>query len=190
MESPRKEQVYDTAGRLFSQRGYAATSMRDIARELDILGGSLYAHVSSKEDLLWGIISDWAERFFSAVRPWTEAELPAAERLEGMLRAHVQVVIDHIERATVFLRDWQYLSSPRHEQIATLRDEYEQIYRTTIKAGVTEGALLSTNPNLTATLILASLNSMTSWYRASGELGAGAIADQYVQLLLQGLLRR
>ncbi len=53
----RREQIYNTAGTLFSRRGYAATSIRDIARELDLQGGSLYAHIDSKEDVLWAIVS-------------------------------------------------------------------------------------------------------------------------------------
>ena len=48
---PRREQIYDVASRLFSERGYHATSMRDLAGELGMQGGSLYAHISSKEDL-------------------------------------------------------------------------------------------------------------------------------------------
>lgn len=96
----RREQIYSTAGALFSRRGYAATSVRDIARELDLQGGSLYAHIASKEEVLWALVSDAAERFFAAVRPLALSGAPAAERLRGMIQAHIRVVTDQLERAT------------------------------------------------------------------------------------------
>jgi TetR/AcrR family transcriptional regulator, cholesterol catabolism regulator len=71
----RRRQIEDVASALFSSRGYAATSMRDIARALDLQGGSLYAHIPSKEAVLAAIVEEAAEEFHAAVRP--VAERPA-----------------------------------------------------------------------------------------------------------------
>ena len=68
----RRRQIEDVASALFSSRGYAATSMRDIARALDLQGGSLYSHIPSKEAVLAAIVEEAAEEFHAAVRPIAE----------------------------------------------------------------------------------------------------------------------
>src|ERR671932_338609 len=99
----RRQQIEDVASALFSRRGYAATSMRDIAKALDLQGGSLYAHIPSKEAVLAAIVEQAAERFHGAVRPLAEEPGPAAARLRAMIAAHVRVVTSSLDRAKVFL---------------------------------------------------------------------------------------
>ncbi len=186
----RREQIYTTAGALFSRRGYAATSVRDIARELDLQGGSLYAHIKSKEDVLWAIVWGAAERFFAAVRPLAESDAPISDRLRGMIHAHIGVVAGQIERATVFLQDWKFLSPPRREHIAALRGEYEGLYREVIAEGIAEGVFAPTDPKLAATLVLSALNGIPGWYRADGGLSPDDVAEGFATMLLNGLKAR
>jgi AcrR family transcriptional regulator len=183
----RREQIYNTAGALFSRRGYAATSVRDIAGELDLQGGSLYAHIKSKEDVLWAIVSRAAEQFLAAARPLAASDTPAPARLRGMIRAHIAVVTGRIEQATVFLQDWKYLSSPRREQIGALRDEYEGLYRATIADGVARGEFAPTDPKLAATMVLSAINGVHAWYRPAGPLSPDEIAERFADMLLNGL---
>ena len=68
-EVSRRQQIEDAASTLFRERGYAATSVRDIAQALDMQGGSLYAHVASKEDMLWAIVVRAADQFNREVGP-------------------------------------------------------------------------------------------------------------------------
>ncbi len=135
----RKEQIYRAASMLFSERGYRATSVRDIARELDLQGGSLYAHISSKEDVLWEIIARVAESFYAAVQPIAESEGLVSERLRQMIHAHVGVVVNELARAAVFFQDWRHLSEPRKSEVLALRDGYEALFRATITDGVSNG---------------------------------------------------
>ncbi|MGN6756635.1 MAG: TetR/AcrR family transcriptional regulator [Thermomicrobiales bacterium] len=186
----RREQIYNTAGALFSRRGYAATSVRDIARELDLQGGSLYAHIASKEDVLWALVSGAAAQFFAAARPIVAADLPPADRLRALIAAHVSVVAGQADRALVFLNDWKFLSSPRRETIAAQRDEYEGLFRAAIADGIAAGDFAPTDPKLAATLILSALNGIPVWYHQHGALSAEAVAARYADLLLAGLQQR
>jgi AcrR family transcriptional regulator len=186
----RREQIYNTAGALFSRRGYAATSVRDIARELDLQGGSLYAHIASKEDVLWAIVAGAAEQFFAAVRPIVATGSPAPERLRAMIAAHVGVVATQPERATVFLHDWKYLSPPRRGTIAAQRDEYGGLFRAVIAEGIAAGHFAPADPKLAATLVLSALNGIPGWFRADGPLSAEDVAEEFANMLLRGLLAR
>ena len=115
-DTPRRLQIEEAASALFRERGYAATSVRDIAQALNLQGGSLYAHMASKEDVLWSIVIRAADRFNAEVGPIAaDAERAPSERLREMIRAHVGVVTGIQKDAAVFLHEWRFLSpdSPR-----------------------------------------------------------------------------
>lgn len=183
----RKRQIEGVASTLFSERGYAATTVRDIARALDMQGGSLYAHISAKEDLLWGIVSRAAERFHAAVRPIANGMGPVSERLRGMIRAHVRVVTDDIEHATVFLHEWRFLGPERRAAIARQRDAYEAYFRAVIAEGMCNGEFRAGDPKMAGLGILSALNGIAQWYRPSGRLAPDAIAHSFADLFLRGL---
>ena len=184
----RRQQIEDAASTLFRERGYAATSVRDIAQALDMQGGSLYAHVASKEDMLWSIVVRAADGFNREVGPIAEAESqPAKVRLRGMIGAHVGVVTGAQKDAAVFLHEWRFLNPERRAQIGERRDNYEGLFRQVIADGVKTGEFQPVDPRLTAMAILSALNGIATWYRADGPLSAEDIADQHASLFLSGL---
>jgi TetR/AcrR family transcriptional regulator, cholesterol catabolism regulator len=185
----RRREIDEVASELFHAYGYAATSVRDIARALDIQGASLYAHVASKEDLLWAIVDRAATEFEKAADRAT-AETPSAdavERLAALVEAHVEVVTADPERASVFVTEWRHLSADRRAAIAVRRDAYEARFRETIADGVAIGAFRATDPAIGATFILTALNGIATWFRPDGRLSPDRIADHYVELALRSL---
>jgi AcrR family transcriptional regulator len=186
-DTPRKQQIEDAASTLFRERGYAATSVRDIAHALDMQGGSLYAHVASKEDVLWAIVVRAADRFNAEVGPIAESDRTAARKLRKMIRAHVAVVAGAQKDAAVFLHEWRFLSDERRANIAKRRDDYEGLFRRAIAEGVASGEFGRVDPALTAMVILSALNGIATWYRSDGNLSAAAIADRHADLFLRAL---
>jgi AcrR family transcriptional regulator len=183
----RRRQIEDAASALFSGRGYAATSMRDIAAALDLQGGSLYAHVASKEELLWSIVDDAARRFHAAVRPLAEGRGAAAERLRAMVHAHVGVFADGLERASVYLYEWTFLGQERREPIARSRDGYQAMFERVVAEGQASGELAAADPKLAATFVLSAVNALPRWFRADGPLSLDQVAAEYADLFLRGL---
>jgi AcrR family transcriptional regulator len=185
----RRREIDDVASELFHANGYAATSVRDIARALDIQGASLYAHVASKEDLLWSIVDGAAATFEEAVDRALEdaASDDPVERLAAIVEAHVEVVTADPERASVFVTEWRHLSPERREAIRGRRDSYEQRIRDVIADGQAIGAFATVDPALAATFLLTALNGIATWYRPDGRLTADRIADHYVDLALRSL---
>jgi AcrR family transcriptional regulator len=185
----RRREIDDVASELFHANGYAATSVRDIARALDIQGASLYAHVASKEDVLWSIV-DQAATAFEAGAEAALGEASAADpvdRLAALVEAHVEVIAADPERSSVFVTEWRHLSGGRRADIADRRDAYEARFRETIADGIAIGAFHPTDPALAATFILTALNGIAGWYRPDGRLSADRIADHYVDLALRAL---
>lgn len=184
----RRQQIENAASALFRERGYAATSVRDIAQVLNLQGASLYAHVASKEDLLWSIVERAANSFEAAVAPIAAAESPAPQRLRAMTRAHIGVVTDDLSNAVSFLDEWRFLSAERRTAVAARRRRYERRFREVIRDGVKAGDFTpGTDPRLAATWVLSALNGIPTWFRPDGELDAATIADRYANLILGGL---
>ena len=183
----RRRQIEDVASALFSSRGYAATSMRDIARALDLQGGSLYSHIPSKEAVLAAIVEEAAEEFHAAERPLAERPGPAAERLPEMIDAHIRVVTCGRERAKVFLFEWTFLGEERRAAIARSRSAYQGYFERVVAEGMAAGELSAPDPKLAAVFILSAMNGFAHWYRPDGPLGPDALAGHYAELFLQGL---
>ena len=187
--SGRRREIDEVASELFRVNGYSATSVRDIARALDMQGASLYAHVASKEDLLWAIVDRAASAFeLAAERAVTDTpSADAVERLAALVEAHIEVVTDDPERSSVFVTEWRHLSEPRRAVIAERRDAYEARFRETIAEGTAVGVFRATDPAITATFVLTALNGIATWYRPDGRLSPDRIADHYVELALRSL---
>jgi AcrR family transcriptional regulator len=195
MIETRRQQIDEVASALFRERGYAATSVREIARAVDLRGASLYAHVASKEALLWSIVWRVAERFRLAGEAATAGPGPAVARLTALLRAHVDIVAGEREHAAVFLQDWRFLDEPHRTEIAARRDAYEATVRDLLAAGAADGSLRRAGDPvaseaeiaLTARAILGALNAIATWYHADGPMTPRAVADAYLALFLGGM---
>jgi AcrR family transcriptional regulator len=192
VELTRRRAIEDVASDLFRERGYAGTSIRDIARVLSVRGASLYAHVDSKEDVLWAIVDRAASRFEAAA---DDAERDAASRRPGdpaeavaaLVRAHIQVLTADVDEASVFVHEWRALGETRRAAILARRDAYEARFRRPIEEGVAVGVFAITDPAIASTTLLTALNGVATWYDPDGRLPAARIADHLVELALRML---
>lgn len=188
MAIDRKEQIYITARSMFSERGYQATTVRDIARELNMQAGSLYAHIESKEDVLWQIVDRAAEQLLASVAPVVAGNASNVEKLMSMVRAHVGLVAAKVGDAAIFLHEWKFLSEARRDSVAARRNRYEGFYRRIIEDGIRTGEFAPTDPKMAALMVLSVMNWMPQWYNPQGPLSAEEIADRFSELILRGLL--
>lgn len=191
-ETTRRRAIEDVASELFRAQGYAATSVRDIARALDLQGASLYAHVTSKEDVLWAIVDRAAtdfERAADAAMRITNGSSAAdpVGTLGTLVRGHVAVITDDVGAAAVFVHEWRSLGGARRAAVLERRDAYERRFRDLIEAGIAGGDFEPTDPAIAATAILSALNGIPTWYRPNGRLTAERVADQFVELVLRML---
>jgi len=192
VELTRRRAIEDVASDLFRDRGYAGTSIRDIARALSLQGASLYAHVTSKEDVLWAIVERAAARFEAAAAASereAEARRPgdAVEALSALVRAHVDVLTADVDEASVFVHEWRSLGPERRATILERRDAYQHRFRTHIEEGMGVGAFALTDPSIAAMTILSALNGVAAWYDPAGRLPAHRIADHLVDLTMRML---
>ena len=184
----RKAQIDRTATALFRARGFAATSMRELATELGLEAGSLYSHIKSKEEILHRVCFGLAEAFFTGFDTATaDATVAIATQLRQAIEAHVQVLTRDSAASAVFLHEWRHLSEPARTEFLALRDQYEAAFRGLIQRGITAGELHAPDASFAALTLLASLNWLPAWYRPDGKLTPDEIAHRLAEQLLGGL---
>jgi len=185
----RKIQIDRTATALFRARGFAATSMRELATELGLEAGSLYSHIKSKEEILHRVCFGLATDFFAGFAAATgDSAAPIAAQLRLAMEAHVRVLTRDVAASAVFLHEWRHLSEPAHSEFLILRDRYKAAFRELIQRGITAGELLAPEADFAALTLLASLNWLPAWYRPDGKLTPDEIAQRLADQLLGGLL--
>lgn len=184
----RRDQIVESAVTLFSERGYHATTIRDIAEASGMQSGSLYAHISTKEDLLFEIIDRGAERFLAALAPVAAGPGTAAEKLRWGLTAHISVVAEHIAAARIFLHEWRAINAERRDIIQHKRDRYEALWARLIRQGVESGEFRPVDERFARMLVLSAANWLYQWYEPAGPLSPEETAARFTDLILGGLL--
>jgi TetR/AcrR family transcriptional regulator, cholesterol catabolism regulator len=183
--STRKSELTRQAARLFAEKGYHGTSIGDLAQAMGVQKGSLYAHIESKADLLWEVARDGAAAFHSALDEIPD-EVKALEKIRLALRAHLRVVAEQLDVATVFIREWRYLEGDRRDEFVAERRRYEERFRALFREGRELGELRTDLDDATATLLaLSAANWAYTWLRPGTD--TDALADRFFATLLDGM---
>src|SRR3954466_277954 len=123
--SERRTELTRQAARLFAQKGYHGTSIGEIAEALGVQKGSLYAHISSKQDLLYETMAEGARAFHGGLDAIDDG-LPATEKIRLAARSHLPVVPPARPVGTAFVQEWRSLEGGRRDEIVAERRRYEE----------------------------------------------------------------
>ena len=181
----RRSELTRQAARLFAEKGYHGTSIGDLAEAMGVKKASLYAHIEAKADLLWLVARDGAEAFHAALDAIPE-QLPATEKIRLALRAHLRVVSEQLDVATVFIREWRYLEGERLEQFLAERRRYEERIRDLFREGRELSELRADFDEQAAALLFLSAANWAYTWLAAGR-GTDEIADRFYAILIDGL---
>ena len=189
-QTPRKLQILDVAARLFSEKGYRDTSMRDISEVMGLKAGSLYSHISSKDELLYRLMLNVADKLCDAAAEAEKGEGTAKERLERFIYLQLDLLREHREEITILLFEWRFLNEEQSREIISRRDAGEKSLRNILRSGVKSGEFVSGSEKWGAFAILSVTNWAHQWYATSGELSTAQIAARFSELLCDGLTPR
>jgi AcrR family transcriptional regulator len=183
--SARRAELTRQAARLFAEKGYHGTSIGEIAEALGVQKGSLYAHIQSKQDLLYETMVEGARAFHAGLDEIPD-ELPVTEKIRLALRSHLRVVADQLDVATVFVQEWRYLDGERRDEIVDERRRYEERIRALFREGRELGELRSDLDDSTAALLaLSAANWAYTWLQAGRD--TDQLADRFYEQLLDGM---
>jgi AcrR family transcriptional regulator len=184
-----RETILEAAAQVFRQKGFHGASMQDIAEAVNLQKASLYHHVSSKQEILLALLDRALELLLVRISAIKDQPIPADQKLGEMIRTYLQILAENTDLSAVLLFEHRSLERKQHARHVPNRDKFEALWRDVLVEGVTAKLFQCDDPALTARAILGILNWTITWYRPNGELTIVQIADQYSNLLLNGLLR-
>ena len=187
-KTSRKHQLELTATQLFKEKGYTASSMRDLANEVGIEAASLYSHIKSKEEILRNICFRMAGEFFAAIDSIDNKSIDSmAQKLENYIIAHTEVIARDTAATLVFINEWKHLSEPHYTNFNEQRHRYEKRFIEILKEGIKRKEFLPIDEKFVVLTILSSLNWIPHWYNPAGKMSPGEIGRQLSRMLINGI---
>jgi AcrR family transcriptional regulator len=186
--APREDQVRAAALRLFKEKGYHATSMRDIASEVGINKGSLYSYIRSKEDLLIPVFEYAMGVLLAQIEAITaNSSLQPTQRLKQAIHAHVTAVADNLDVLTVYLSEWRQLETKSLTTVREQRERYAALFLEILEDGVSSGEFRAMDTRIVMLGMIGMCNYLFRWYRPEGRLTTDQIADELIEMVMQGV---
>ena len=183
-----REGILEAAARIFSEKGFHATSMQDIANAVHLQKASLYHHFSSKQEILADILDQALDLINNRIEVVRAQSLSTDEKLRQAMVSYMQTIADNQSLAAVLLLELRSLDPEIKARQASRREKFERSWRDLISEGKQEGIFNNVDSSLTGRAILGVLNWTVTWYRSDGPRSAKEIAEVFADLLLEGLL--
>ena len=188
-EGSRREQLLVIAGRLFAERGFRNTTVRDIADAAGILSGSLYHHFDSKESMVDELLDTFQQGLFAEYDEIAASDRSPLGKLEAVVRSSFDAIDQHHSEVAIFQNDAAYLASFERFGYLTERNErFQKLWQGLLHDAVAAGELRADlDIDLVYLYIRDPVWVAVNWYRPGGPLSATEVADQYLSILLKGI---
>ncbi len=183
--------ILDAAARLLSCRGYAATTLTDIAAAAEMQAGSLYYHFDSKDEIVTEVLRVGIDHACEAIDAALEALGPDAngsQRLAEAFVAYVNCIVAESNFTVANIRCFNESPPQTRQSLAVPLRDFTNLWVGLLAEGQSDGSLREdTNAKVLARLMISGLNSLASWYRPGGELRLDDLARQFADMVLDGL---
>ncbi len=181
-----REAIQRAAVEVFAERGYPAASVRAIAGRLGIKAGSLYNHYPSKQDILFGIMSDNMAALLAGLDECTKGKDPE-DALRSSITHHVLFHRDNAMAAFVADSELRSLEPEYHRKIVQMRKDYEHAIQRLIERGQQDGTFRDGPAAAMSYAIISACSGVATWFRATGVHSINQVAETFADLFLTGL---
>lgn len=175
---------------MFRERGFAATSMRDLAESVGIEAASLYNHIRSKNEILETICFDVANRFNMNMDGLEQSTQNIIQKIETLLRFHIQQMVEHFEEVTVSDREWKHLDEPYLSNFHNQRRNYRKRFAAIIEEGIRKDEVRRIDAPTAVLIMLHAVSGIESWHRSSVRISAKELEDNMVMIMIDGLRKQ
>jgi AcrR family transcriptional regulator len=184
----RQNEILDAAAKVFAERGYYGASTQDIADVLGIRQASLYYYFPSKEIALELVCMKGVEGFFEAASEVATKKSSAAEKVRGLVLAHLSPLLDRADYVKTFLNERQYLPPASRKKVGKLSRAYEKVIEKVITQGIEDGEFRKgLDPRLMTLALLGMCKSVSAWIGKEDPYAVPQVAEQYARILLAGI---
>ena len=183
----RKEVILHQAASLFKERGFKATSMRDLAITLNIEAASLYNHISSKNELLHLICFSVAEQFLSKAAVVNKSKGTFINKIESILKFHITEIVERYNDVYVSDREWRHLTEPHLSNYRELRRSYRKQLTALIEEGIKAGEIKNIDAPTAVLILLHAISGIESWHRSKQKINPKELEKNMITILISGL---
>lgn len=188
--STRKDVIISKAAILFREKGYSATSMRDLAEHVGVEAASLYNHISSKAEILQEICFRVATNFMTHIEEVEQSKRTEIQKIEAILRYHIKMMIERYEEVYVSDREWKHLTDPYLSNMQGQRRAYRQRIGKIIEDGIAKGEFKKIDAPTAVLIMLHAVSGIESWHRSKRKIEGDMLEDSMVEILVGGLQKQ
>ena len=189
-KASRKSLILQKAAAMFREKGYAATSMRDLAELVGVEAASLYNHIRSKTELLHDICFNVANVFWEHINKVELSDAKPIEKLETLLRFHIKQMLENFQEVYISDREWRYLTDPYLSNFQNQRRNYRKRFAAIIEQGVVSGEINKIDASTAVLIVLHAVSGIESWHRSKAKINAQELEDNMVMIMIDGLRKQ
>ncbi|RYY52805.1 MAG: TetR/AcrR family transcriptional regulator [Chitinophagaceae bacterium] len=186
-KASKKDLILQKASIMFREKGFAATSMRDLAESVGIEAASLYNHIRSKNEILEAICFDVANRFNTNIDSVESSDQSSIRKIESLLRFHIKQMIEKYEEVYVTDREWKHLEDPFLSNIRSQRRNYRKRFAGIVEEGITRNEVKKIDTATAVLIMLHAVSGIESWHRSKAKINAEELEENMVMILIDGL---
>ncbi len=186
-KASKKDFIILRASAMFREKGFPATSMRDLAEAVGIEAASLYNHIQSKSEILQEVVFRIANDCNVHLESLEGNNMNSTQKIESLIRFHVQMMLNRFDDYTVMINEWIHLSEPYLTNFTTQRRSYVQKMEAIIEEGIRNKEMKPVLPYVAMLTILSSVRGLEFWHRSGKKITPGTLEDNMVTHLISGL---
>ncbi len=186
----RKDVIVNKAAILFREKGFKAASMRDLAESVGVEAASLYNHIKSKTELLHELCFSVANRFMHKIDTIETEQISSIEKVEKLLKFHINEMIHHYEEVYVSDREWKHLADPYLSNFQNQRRIYRKRFAAIIETGIRNKEIKKIDAPTAVLIMLHAISGIESWHRSTQKISATELEENMITILVGGLVHK
>ncbi|MBX2930527.1 MAG: TetR family transcriptional regulator [Chitinophagaceae bacterium] len=183
----RKDFILKKASSLFIEKGFKAASMRGLAEIVGVEAASLYNHIKNKNELLHEICFSVANRYNEKIEKIELEQCSSLEKIEKLLRFHIQNMVQHFEEVYVSDREWKHLSEPYLSNFHNQRKNYRKRFAAIIENGIQKKEIKKMDASTAVLIMLHAISGIESWHRSKQKISGKELEENIIVILVGGL---
>ncbi|MDP4264812.1 MAG: TetR/AcrR family transcriptional regulator [Bacteroidota bacterium] len=186
-KASKKDLIVQKAASMFREKGFPATSMRDLAESVGIEAASLYNHIQSKSEILQQIIFRISDDCNKHLAELDNAGISSLEKIESIIRFHIQMMLHRFEDYHVMINEWIHLEAQPLADFISQRRFYVQKLESIIKEGIAAKKIKPILPYVAVLTILSAVRGLEFWHRSQKSYSPEELEENMVTYLISGL---
>lgn len=186
-KATKKEYILKKASTLFREKGFAASSMRDLAEAVGLEAASLYNHIQSKSEILQEIVFKSANECIVHLEKVENQKSSSLEKVEELIRFHTLMMLQRFDDYYVMSHEWMHLTEPYLTTFVSQRKNYVQKFENIIKQGIDKKEIKPVLPYVVVLNILSAVSGLEFWHRSKQKVTPKQLEDNMVLHLITGL---